>query len=182
MNQELTIVDEAPAPRQELATAPAANPMAMLAHAVANGTSIEQLDKLMALQERWEGNEARKAFNKAFAAFKSEAVTVLKGTQIKDGPLKGRFHANLHDVVVASTGALAKYGLSTAWKLTKDEPAWMEVTRSHRAGRRRGRWRSAGKAHRGRPLREETVHPGASLAGVLSERLGDGKGRRRCAG
>jgi hypothetical protein len=90
----------------------------------------------MTLQEKWEANEARKAFNIAFAAFKAESVQIIKGSIIKDGPLKGKAHADLFDVVSAVTPALSKHGLSTAWRLTKDDPSWMEVTctLSHVAG------------------------------------------------
>jgi hypothetical protein len=104
--------------------------------AVQGGAGLDQLERLMALQERWEANEARKAFNKAFAAFKAEAVEIVKGTTIKDGPLKGKKHANLDDVVSAVTPKLSEHGLSAAWKLTTDEKDWMVVTctLSHEAG------------------------------------------------
>jgi hypothetical protein len=82
----------------------------------------------MALQERWEANEARKAHAAAFSAFKADAVTIIKGTTIKDGPLKGKKHADLFDVVSAVTPGLSKHGLSVSWKLTKDEKDWLEVT------------------------------------------------------
>lgn len=104
------------------------DPAALIQYVMEKGGAPEQLEKFMALKERWDATEARKSFNAAFAGFKSEAVTILKGTAIKDGPLKGKFHANLHDVVVGSTAALAKHGLSASWKLTKDDPTWMEVT------------------------------------------------------
>lgn len=105
------------------------NPRNLLALAVQRGgSSLEELKQLMDLQERWEANEARKQFNYAFAEFKSEAVKIVKRTEVKDGPLKGKFHANLFDVVDATTPHLSKHGLAISWKLTKDEPAWMEVT------------------------------------------------------
>jgi hypothetical protein len=89
---------------------------------------VAKLEKLLAVRDQWESGEARKAFNAAFADFKSEAVKIVKRTEIKDGPLKGKFHANLFDVVDATTPHLSKHGLTISWKLTKDEPAWMEVT------------------------------------------------------
>src|SRR5690348_12650561 len=46
-------------------------PMNVLQQAVQQGASVETLEKLLALQERWEANEARKAFVAALAAFKS---------------------------------------------------------------------------------------------------------------
>ncbi|MEX3933326.1 ERF family protein [Paraburkholderia phymatum] len=82
----------------------------------------------MALQTQWEAKEAKRAFDAAFSAFKAEAVTIIKGRKVTDGPLKNKSYAELHDVVNAVTPALSKHGLSSSWKLTKDEKDWMEVT------------------------------------------------------
>lgn len=124
-NAELMPLEKTPAvaPHSSVTT-----PADLLAMAVSQGADLDKLERLMALQERYESNEARKAFNVAFAEFKAEAVKVIKGTEIKDGPLKGKHHANLHDVVIATAAPLAKHGLTAAWKLTRDEPAMMEVT------------------------------------------------------
>jgi hypothetical protein len=89
---------------------------------------VEQIEKMMALQERWEANEARKTYNAAFAAFKAEAVRIIKNRSVTDGPLRGKSYAELHSVVDAVTPALSRHGLSASWKLTKDDPNWMEVT------------------------------------------------------
>ena len=105
-----------------------ATPSTLLALAVQQGADLDKLERLMALQERWEVNEARKAFSAAFAAFKNEAVTIVRGKLVTDGPLKGKHHAELSDVVGAVSPALSRHGLSIAWKLTKDEKDWIEVT------------------------------------------------------
>ena len=105
-----------------------ASPMQLLTMAVQQGVSIEQLERLMALKKEHEADEARKAFNSAFAAFKDEAVKVLKQRKVTDGPLKGKSYAELYTVVNAVTPALSKHGLSHSWKLTKDEKDWLEVT------------------------------------------------------
>lgn len=127
MNAELMPME--PSPQRAIAQPNAVTtPADLLAMAVSQGADLDKLEKLMALQERYEANEARRAFNVAFAEFKAEAVKVIKGTVIKDGPLKGKTHANLHDVVIATAAPLAKHGLAAAWKLTKDEPGLMEVT------------------------------------------------------
>lgn len=109
-------------------TAASSMPLDLVRLAIERGDGIDVLNQLMALQERQEANDARRAFNSAFAAFKSKAVKIVKGTQIKDGPLKGKFHANLFDVVSATTEPLAEEGLSLSWKLTKDDKDWMEIT------------------------------------------------------
>ena len=89
---------------------------------------VDKLKSLLDVKERWDANEAKKAFNAAFAAFKAEAVKIVKRTEVKDGPLKGKFHANLFDVVDAVTPHLSAHALTISWKLTKDEKDWMEVT------------------------------------------------------
>lgn len=104
------------------------SPAAIMLQALQNGTSLEQVEKMMDLQERWEKQESVKDYNAAFSAFKAESVKILKGRKVTDGPLKGRSYAELHDVVDAVTPALSKNGLGASWKVTKDDPAWIEVT------------------------------------------------------
>ncbi len=103
-------------------------PMGLIQMAVERGDALDKLEKLMDLQERWEASEARKAFNRAFAAFKAESVQIVKNITVTDGPLKGKRYADLFAVVDSITPALSKHGLSCSWKLSKDDPTWMEVT------------------------------------------------------
>ena len=104
------------------------SPAAMMMAARAQGISPEEIGKMMDLQERWERREAEKAYNVAFAAFKAEAVRIIKGCEVTDGPLRGRRYAELHDVVHAVTPALSKHGLSASWHLSRDDKDWLEVT------------------------------------------------------
>ena len=104
------------------------SPAAMMMQAMSQGANLAQIEKMMDLQDRWERKEAEKAYNAAFAAFKAEAVRIIKGRKVTDGPLRGKEYAELHDVVDAVTPALSRHGLSTAWKLTRDEKDWLEVT------------------------------------------------------
>lgn len=104
------------------------SPANMMMALMDRGASLEQIEKMMDLQERYEKREAEKAYNAAFAEFKSEAVRIIKGREVTDGPLRGRSYAELHDVVDAVTPALSRHGLSASWKLTRDEKDWIEVT------------------------------------------------------
>lgn len=119
-------------PQPALLPVVSATPLDLMRIAIERGTDMAQLEKLMALQERWEAGEARKAFNVSFAKFKSEAVLIVKNKQVTDGPLKGKAYAELFSVVNAVTPALSAHGLSVSWKLTKDEEKWIEVTCSIR--------------------------------------------------
>jgi hypothetical protein len=105
-----------------------ASPINVMLSAIKQGASLEQVEKMMDLQDRWNAAQAKKAYDTAFAAFKAEAVTIIKGKQVTDGPLKGKRYAELHDVVNAVTPALSNHGLSSWWRLTRDEKDWMEVT------------------------------------------------------
>jgi hypothetical protein len=106
----------------------AVQPMSILQIAIEKNADIETLTKLMELQERWEANEARKAYSVAFSAFKAEHVTIIKNNTVKDGPLKDKKYTDLFGACNVIIPALSKHGLSHSWKLSKDEPAWMEVT------------------------------------------------------
>lgn len=103
-------------------------PMAMIDRALEAGAGLDMVTKLMDLQERWEANNARKAFNQAFAAFKAEAIAVVRNRKVTDGPLKNKSYAELFSFVDAATPALSKHGLSASWDITKDEKDWIEVT------------------------------------------------------
>ena len=103
-------------------------PSHLLQMAVQQGADLDKLERLMALQERWEATEARKAYDTAFAAFKAEAVVIVKNRRVTAGPLAGKSYAELFSVVNAITPALSRHGLSSSWKITKDEPQWLEVT------------------------------------------------------
>ena len=124
---ETTTTARPPAVQQQGALA-ATTPADLLRIAVQSNADLDKLERLMTLQERWEAKEAKRAYDAAFAAFKAEAVTILKGRKVTDGPLRGKSYAELHDVVNAVTPALSMHGLSSAWKLTKDDRDWMEVT------------------------------------------------------
>jgi hypothetical protein len=105
-----------------------ATPNVLLQMAISQGADLDRLERLMALQVQWEEREAVKAYNAAFSAFKAEAVKIIKNRNVTAGPLAGKKYAELFAVVNAITPALSAHGLSAAWKTTKDEKDWIEVT------------------------------------------------------
>jgi len=118
------------APPQAALTAPLADnsPAGMMLAMMGKGASLEQIEKMMDLVERHDKREAEKAYNAAFAAFKAEAIRIIKNRAVTAGPLAGKSYAELFSVVDAVTPALSRNGLSASWKLTKDEKDWLEVT------------------------------------------------------
>lgn len=107
----------------------AANPMAMLAHAVARGTSVEELSKLMDLQERWQKEEARRAFVAALNAFKANPPEIFKNKAVAFGQGKTSYkHATLDNVSGAIGAALSKVGISHRWDTEQLEGGLIRVT------------------------------------------------------
>lgn len=102
-------------PAQQMTTTPAD----LLAMAVSQGADLDKLDKLMQLQERWEANEARKAFTVAMTGFRSEPVDIYKTKNVSFSDTSYN-HAELSDVTQAINPALAKHNLSFRWDVTQD--------------------------------------------------------------
>ena len=59
----------------------ALTPMDMLDRALAQGANVEVMEKLMGLQERWETNNARKAYNDAIAQARAEIPVIFKSNE-----------------------------------------------------------------------------------------------------
>lgn len=98
-------------------------PMQLLEVAMNQGADLDKLEKLMALQERWEANEARKAYNAAIAQFKTENIKIIKDAAVDFTSSKGRTnykHATLAGVIAQITEPLCKYGLSHSWRTAQD--------------------------------------------------------------
>jgi hypothetical protein len=85
----------------------------MLMIAVQAG-NIDTIERMMALKERHEANEARKAFTAAKAAFKGEALNIVKdkyNTQFKS------WYSSLGNIVSTVSPILSKHGLSADWQI-----------------------------------------------------------------
>lgn len=113
--------------------APAITPMQMLEIAVNKGADLESLQKLMDLQERWEANEARKAFVTAKAAFKAEAPRLTKnkhvGFESKRGGADTDYnHTTLDHADDVLSPVLSKHGLTYSWETEQAEGGLIRVT------------------------------------------------------
>jgi hypothetical protein len=124
------VTHNAPAVQQvgQLTTAQDNSPMSKALAFMQQGATLADMREMLAIQREWEKGEAEKAYNVAFAAFSAEDVVIRKGQTVNDGPLIGKTYASLDDVLRATKPLLSKHGLSASWKLTKDEPDWLEVT------------------------------------------------------
>lgn len=134
-------------------SAAALTPMDMLNQAVERGANIDVLEKLMGLQERWEKNQGRKAFDAAMAAAKSEIPVIFKNREVDFTSQKGRTHYRHEDLAgIARTidPILTKHGLSYRYR-TSTEQGIVTVTCvvSHRDGHSEENSLSAGRDESG---------------------------------
>lgn len=124
------------------ASGTAVTPMDMLDRAVQSGADVEVLEKLMGLQERWEKNQARKAFDEAIAAAKAEIPPIIKNRHVgfeSKTPGKARTdyrHEDMAEIARTVDPILSKHGLSYRYRATSNinEPVTVTCILSHRLG------------------------------------------------
>lgn len=122
------------------ARTPALTPMEMLSRAVENGQSIDVLDKLMGLQERYEANLGRKAFDEAMAAASAEIPVIVKTREVdftnKAGQRTNYRYEDLATIAMTVNPILSKHGLSYRFRTTSlpNEPIVVTCIVSHRMG------------------------------------------------
>lgn len=104
----------------------AINPMQMVQMAVEQGADIDKLEKLMALQERWEANEARKAYFAAMADFKKNAPPLVKNAHVSYGTTNYD-HATLDEVAGKIAAAMSPLGLSFKWATDQGDGGTIKV-------------------------------------------------------
>jgi hypothetical protein len=106
------------------------SPLQALQFAMTSDIPIEKLEKMLELQERWEQNEAKKAYTQAMAAFKADPPKIKKDRHVRFATQKGVTeynHASLGNVTTSINAALAEHGLTAAWK-TEQESGQIKVT------------------------------------------------------
>jgi hypothetical protein len=96
----------------------------------ADASTLEKLEKVLELQERWEANEARKAYHEAMAKFKTNPPEIEKDKKVSYQAGGGKteyWHATLANVTSNINKALSQYGLSASWN-TKQDNGTITVT------------------------------------------------------
>lgn len=86
-------------------------PGALLKLAVQRDLDLDKLERLMALKERWQADQARKAFYEAFARFQATVPPLTKDKQVTFGETSYR-HASLASIMGQIGGPLEECGLS----------------------------------------------------------------------
>lgn len=95
-----------------------ATPATLVDMAINQGADLDKLERLMLLKERWEANEARKAYADAMAKFKADPPKIEKNRHVQYSTSKGTVnyhHADLFEVTEKINAALSLYGLHASW-------------------------------------------------------------------
>lgn len=98
----------------------ALTPAELIRIAVSQNADIDKLAKLMDLQERWERNEAKKAFISALNAFKANPPNIIKNGSVSFGDTSYKY-ATLDHVCDEVTKALSRHGITHRWKVEQDK-------------------------------------------------------------
>jgi hypothetical protein len=128
----------------------AITPLDMINAAVQRGASVEQITQLIALKERIEADEARKAFVIAMTAFKQNPPTIVKNkmasvTAREGGRSYNYGYADLAAVCGAVDEALAKVGIGHCWTTQQGNGAvTVTCTLTHALGHRESTSLSSG--------------------------------------
>lgn len=106
---------------------------------VDKGVSMEQLDKMLDMQQKWEREQARKAYVAALSEFKANAPTLTKNKRVAFDSGKGKVqydHITLAEACRVIIPELGKYGLSHSWETVQQDGGLIQVTcrLSHEAG------------------------------------------------
>lgn len=83
---------------------------------------LDKVEKMMELQERYEANEAWKAYVVAMAAFKADPPKIYKDAKVEYGNTAYK-HAKLGSVADKINKGLSEHGLSAAWLNAQKEKA-----------------------------------------------------------
>lgn len=125
--KELALTDQAETPKN------------LIALGIEKGIGIEELGKLMEMQERWEARQAKKAYLEAFTKFQSNVPEIrkTKAVRYKETDVKPTYlYATLADIVRQLRDVLEQNGLTYRWEIQDDLKESIKVTCivSHREG------------------------------------------------
>lgn len=128
-------------PTQIKSATPARHPVTdyrdMVGRAVEQGATMEVLEKLLALQERWEANQARRAFEEAITAAKAHMPIIAKNRTVSYGGAgKTSYkHEDLAEIARTVDPVLGEHGLSYRFRTNQiDGRVSVTCIVSHRDG------------------------------------------------
>ena len=117
-------------PEQEPRALSVMTPMDMIQRAVESGADIDMLEKLMALQERWESSQARKAFDEAVAAVKAEIPPIERNAKGHND----KRYADFSAIARVVDPILGQHGLSYRFRTSQTDRISVTCILSHKSG------------------------------------------------
>jgi hypothetical protein len=100
------------------------SPQSLITLAITQGASMEQLEKLMLMKERYDAQMANKTFLSAIANFQKDVPEITKSKQVgytnKTGGFTGYKFAELGQIDATIKDVMAANGLSKRWEITED--------------------------------------------------------------
>ena len=99
--------------------------MDMVSDALARGAPMEMVERLLALHERYESQQAKKAFIEAKTAFKAEAPTIIKD---RENTQFGSRYSSIGNLVTRTNEVLSKHGLDASWTFDQGDKGVIKVT------------------------------------------------------
>jgi len=107
------------------------SPAEMIQAAITSGADLEKLQGLLSLQERWEANEAKKAYVQAMASFKEESPKITKDKTNKQYDSK---YTSLSNLVNTVNPVLSRFGLSASWDIVQNGNIKVSCKVTHKQG------------------------------------------------
>lgn len=109
------------------------NPISIVDRAIERGFTGADLKEIMDLQERWDANQARKAFDIALANAQAEIPTIVKNRLVNyEGRSGGRGtnyrHEDLAEIVETIRPILHKHGMAHRFQTAQTETGIITVT------------------------------------------------------
>jgi len=105
-------------------------PMDMLARAVQSGADLDMIEKLMNLQERWEGSNARKAFDAAIASAKAKIPPIERNATGHND----KRYADFSAIAKVVDPILSEFGLSYRFRTSQTDRISVTCILSHKDG------------------------------------------------
>jgi len=106
-------------------------PITLVQMAIDQNADLDRLEKLMGMQERWEANQAKKAYVSAMAYFKAKCPEIEKTKEVDYTSSKGRtqyMHAGLAETIVQIKDLLREYEFSHSWRTSQTPEGLIRVT------------------------------------------------------
>lgn len=132
MNEVITIE------QQNTQIAQAAQPMRLIELAITQNADIEKLEKLMALQERWDAQQAKKSYFDSLSQMQAEMPIIRKLSSAsfatKSGGNMSYAFAKLEDIVEQMKPLLKKFGFSFRFEQSFDNGIFIKCIATHKDG------------------------------------------------